>query len=68
MAASTPVTDKLRVYAQRLANEWHEPYLIVLDPPPSPVSGTASVIPYVVLQSQASMEERRAAVETVQPM
>jgi hypothetical protein len=67
METEKAVTDKLRTLAQRLANEHQEPCLIVLDPPPSPVQKTESVIPYVVLLSQSCQEERRAAVQTIYP-
>ncbi len=61
------VTEQLRSFAQRLANEWYEPCLIVLDPPESEVGKFQSVIPYVVLESMATKREKAAAVQTIYP-
>ncbi len=59
--------DELRPLAQRLANDWHEPCFIVIDPPPSEVCQHTSVIPFVVLLSQSTKREQAAAVEKVGP-
>lgn len=57
--------DELRPVAQRLANEWHEPCLIITVPPERPADHSRDRLPYVVLLSMATKEEQAAAVEKV---
>ncbi len=64
---ATKTVEQLRCYAQKLANDWHEPCLIVLDPPASPIHGQTATIPYCVVESMATKQEKAVAVQTIYP-
>lgn len=59
--------DELRPVAQRLANEHHEPCLIVETPPEREGDHMRGRIPFVVLLSQSTKAEQNSAVEKVGP-
>jgi hypothetical protein len=56
----------LRDLARRMCTEYGQPFLLVLDPPPTGVHRYRSVIPYVIALSEASPAEV-AAGELFEP-
>jgi hypothetical protein len=58
---------KLRAFAQRLANDWHEPALLILEPPDTEVNHETRIGAYVALLSGTNSRERAAKHERFEP-
>ncbi len=57
----------LRALAQAAADLWHEPALLIVEPPAMPISASVRHWPYAILLSQSEPQERAAPHERIEP-